>query len=58
VRRRGLRASKADLIERLLSADQAYAEIEQRWLWTVEDLLLLIMLVDKLIATPMQHLVR
>jgi len=50
-RQRYLRASKADLVERLLIAEQAYAEMEHSWLRTADDLLVWIMLVDRLIAT-------
>ena len=51
-RQRYLRASKADLVNRLLSVELAYAEMENRWLRTADDLLLWMMLVDRLIATP------
>jgi hypothetical protein len=52
VRQRYLRASKAELVGRLLSAEQAYADMENRWLRTADDLLVWIMLVDRLIAAP------
>jgi hypothetical protein len=38
-RQRYLRANKAKLVERLLAAQQAYAEMEDRWLRTADDLL-------------------
>jgi hypothetical protein len=50
-RQRYLRASKRELVERLLAAEKAYAEIENRWLRTADDLLVWIMLVDRLITT-------
>jgi hypothetical protein len=50
-----MRATKADLVERLLVAEQGYAEIEDRWLWSADDLLVWIMLVDRLIASPATH---
>jgi len=49
-RQRYLRASKADLVERLLGAEQAYAEMESRWLKTADDLLAWILVVDRLVA--------
>ncbi len=39
VRERYLRASKGDLVERLLIVEKAYAEMENRWLRTADDLL-------------------
>jgi hypothetical protein len=54
-RQRYLRASKADLVERLLIVEQAYAEMENRWLLTADDLLVWIMLVDRLIANSGPH---
>lgn len=54
-RQRYMRASKADLVKRLLGAEQAYAEMENRWLRTADDLLVWIMLVDRLIGTPGTH---
>ena len=51
-RQRYLRASRADLVERLLSVEQAYADMENRWLLTADDLLVWIMLVDRLLASP------
>jgi hypothetical protein len=51
-RQRYLRASKADLVKRLLVAEQAYDDMEDRWLRTADDLLVWIMLVDRLIAAP------
>jgi hypothetical protein len=54
-RQRYMRASKTDLVERLLVAEQAYAEMEDRWLRTADDLLVWIMLVDRLIASPATH---
>jgi hypothetical protein len=52
VRQRYLRASKAELVDRLLTAEQAYADVENRWLRTADDLLVWIMLVDRLTAAP------
>lgn len=49
-RRRYMRASKPELVERLLAAEQAYADLETRWLKTADDLLAWIMLVDRLLA--------
>jgi hypothetical protein len=49
-RQRYLRASKADLVERLLAAEQAYAEMETRWLKTADDLLVWIIVLDRLLA--------
>jgi hypothetical protein len=49
-RQRYLRASKADLVERLLVAEQAYAEMEDRWLRTADDLLVWIMVLDRLLG--------
>jgi hypothetical protein len=54
-RSRYLRAGKADLVGHLLSVEQAYAEMEDRWLRTADDLLVWMMLVDRLIATAGQH---
>jgi hypothetical protein len=50
-RQRYLRASKPELVERLLAAEKAYADMEKRWLRTADDLLVWIMLVDRLITT-------
>jgi hypothetical protein len=49
-RRRYMRASKPALVERLLAAEQAYADMETRWLKTADDVLAWIMLVDRLLA--------
>ena len=49
-RQRYLRASKPELVQRLLAAEKAYADIENRWLRTADDLLLWIMLVDRLLT--------
>jgi hypothetical protein len=54
-RARYLRAGNADLVERLLSVEQAYAEMEDRWRRTADDLLAWMILVDRLIATTGQH---
>jgi hypothetical protein len=54
-RQRYLRASKADLVERLLRAEQACAEIEPRWLKTADDLLAWILVVDRLVACEVSH---
>jgi hypothetical protein len=45
----------AGQLERLLIVEQAYAEIENRWLRTADDLLVWMMLVDRLIAPEGQH---
>jgi hypothetical protein len=50
-----MRATKADLVERLLVAEQGYAEMEDRWLRTADDLLVWIMLVDRLMASQATH---
>jgi hypothetical protein len=47
-RQRYMRASKADLVDRLLVAEQAYADMEARWLNTADELLSWIMLTDQL----------
>jgi hypothetical protein len=49
-RRRYMRAGKAELVERLLAAEQAYADMETRWVKTADELLAWIMLVDRLLA--------
>jgi hypothetical protein len=49
-RQRYLRASKTDLVDRLLAAELAYAEVEARWLMTADDLLVWIIVVDRLLA--------
>jgi hypothetical protein len=49
-RRRYMRASKPELVERLLAAEEAYADMQTRWLKTADDLLAWIMLVDRLLA--------
>jgi hypothetical protein len=51
-RQRYMRASKPELVERLLAAEKAYAEMENRWLRTADDLLVWIMLVDRLLTPP------
>jgi hypothetical protein len=45
-RQRYMRTSKADLVECLLVAERAYAEMEDRWLRTADDLLVRIMVTD------------
>ena len=40
-----MRVSKGDLVERVLIAEQAYADTEDRWIRTADDLLVWIMLV-------------
>jgi hypothetical protein len=47
------RASKADLVDRLLVAEKAYADMEARWLNTADELLAWIMVVDRLSAGKM-----
>jgi hypothetical protein len=49
-RQRYLRATKPELVHRLLAAEKAYADMEDRWLRTANDLLLSIMLVDRLLT--------
>jgi hypothetical protein len=49
-RQRYLRASKTELVERLLVAEQAYADMEGRWLKTADELLVWIIVVDRLLA--------
>jgi hypothetical protein len=49
-RQRYLRASKPELVERLLAAEKAYADMETRWLRTADDLLVWIMVVDRLMT--------
>jgi hypothetical protein len=49
-RQRYLRASKNELVQRLLAVEKAYADMENRWLQTADDLLVWIMLVDRLMA--------
>jgi hypothetical protein len=48
-RQRYLRESKPDLVDRLLAAEQAYAEMEARWLKTADDLLVWIIMLDRLL---------
>lgn len=55
VRQRYIRASKANLVERLLACEQAYAEMEERWLRTADDLLIWIMLLDSIWRPPVDH---
>jgi hypothetical protein len=50
-----MRASKGDLVERVLIAEQAYADMEDRWIRTADDLLVWIMLIDRLIASSATH---
>ena len=49
-RRRYMRATKPELVERLLAAEQVCAEMETRWLRTADDVLAWMMLVDRLLA--------
>lgn len=49
-RQRYRRAGKCDLVDRLLIAEQAYADMEDRWLRTADDLLVWIIVVDRLLA--------
>jgi hypothetical protein len=37
-------------VERLLAAEKAYADMENRWLRAADDLLVWIMLVDRLLT--------
>jgi hypothetical protein len=53
-RQRYLGATKADLVMRLLVAEHALVDIENRWLQTAGDLLVWIMLVHRLITTTEQ----
>jgi hypothetical protein len=48
-------ASSRTLVERVLISEQAYAEMENRWLRTTDVLLVWIMLVDRLISTTGTH---
>jgi hypothetical protein len=50
-RQRYLRVSKSDLVERLLIAGNAYTEMENRWLRTADDLLVWIIVLDRLVAS-------
>ena len=47
---RYLRTSQPELVERLLAVEKTYAEMENRWLRTADDLLVWIMLVDRLLT--------
>jgi len=49
-----MRASKADLVDRLLVAEQAYADMEARWLNTADELLTWIMLTDQLFSRKLE----
>jgi len=53
-RQRYMRASKADLVDRLLVAEQAYADMEARWLNTADELLTWIMLTDQLFSRKLE----
>jgi hypothetical protein len=55
-RQRYLREIKPDLVDRLLAAEQAYAEMEARWLKTADDLLVWIIMLDRLL--PGQGFIR
>jgi hypothetical protein len=44
------RMSKTELVERLLAVERAYADMEDRWLRTADDLLVWVLIVDKLLA--------
>jgi hypothetical protein len=48
VRQRYLRLRKDDLVERLVAAEQACAEHEQRWLQTADDLFACMLVLGKL----------
>jgi hypothetical protein len=45
-RQRYMRASKTELVQRLLTAEKGYADMENRWLRTADDVLVWIMLLD------------
>jgi hypothetical protein len=45
-----LRASKTNLVDRLVAAELAYADMETRWLKTADDLLVWIIVADRLLA--------
>jgi hypothetical protein len=45
------RASKAELVERVLRTENAYADMENRWIRTANELLVWMMIVDRLIAS-------
>jgi hypothetical protein len=49
-RQRYQRMSKTELVERLLAVERAYADMENRWLRTADDLLVWIIIVDRLLA--------
>jgi hypothetical protein len=49
-RRRYLRMGKPELVERLLAAEQVYAEARERWLGTNDELLIWMRLVDWLLT--------
>lgn len=49
-RQRNMRASKPELVERLLIFERAYAKVEKRWLRTADDMLVCIMLLDRVLA--------
>jgi hypothetical protein len=49
-RQRYLRSSKIDLVDRLLAAELAYADMESRWLKTADELLAWILVIDRVLA--------
>ncbi len=49
-RQRYQRMSKTELVERLLAVEHAYADMEDRWLRTADDLLAWVFIVDRLLA--------
>jgi len=49
-RQRYLRLSKGDLVERLLAAEQACLEDEQRWLKTADELFAWMLMVGRLVG--------
>jgi hypothetical protein len=42
--------SKTEIVERLLAVERAYADMEDRWLRTADDLLVWVHIVDRLLA--------
>jgi hypothetical protein len=49
-----MRFGKADLVERLLTAEKGYADMEHRWLRTGDEFFVWIMLVDHLLARRLE----
>ena len=49
-RQRYMRSRKAELVQRLLTAEKGYADMENRWLRTADDVLVWIMLLDRVLT--------